>query len=98
MVMTAQQPMSSTEKRKAVSAVNRGLTLLCRNRYHDGLPVQDVLDLLHSAGFSETEELVGVYCGREGRVHEHVGSGVYLLFSWFKMEETGRYEVNAYVS
>jgi hypothetical protein len=86
----------TTNKNKAKNVVNKALWEMGKV-YHDGLPLQEVLDTLHNAGFTETEEVLGVYCGREGRATAFVGMGTYLSFSWFKMP-SGRFEVTAYVS
>ena len=88
--------MTTQEKRKAQRVVNNALHAL-GTTYHDGLPIGQVVDTLHAAGFTATENLEGIYCGREGRLAEHVGDNVYLSLSWYKMP-SGRYEVTAYVS
>ena len=89
--------MTTKERNQAKTAVNNQLADKFKT-YQDGLPIADVIALLNAAGFVETDGLVGVYCGRDGSVHEGVGEGVYLSLTWHKMEVTGRYEVVAYVS
>lgn len=89
--MTTQQ---LNKAKKTVNTVFNGM-----GNYFNGLPLDTMFDTLRNAGFEVTEEnLLGVYCGREGRVHEHVGHGVYFTMTYYKMEVTGRYEVVAYVS
>jgi hypothetical protein len=88
--------MTTTEKRKAKDAVN-GFLFDLGKTYQDGLPIGAIIEKLNSVGFTETEDLEGVYCGREGRVNATVGNGVYLTLSWYKMP-SGRYEVTSYVS
>jgi hypothetical protein len=77
-------------------AVNKELWTLTYNRYHDGLPLQAIDEILTCNGFNMLEE--AIYCGREGKVHEHVGGNTWFTMTWHKMEVTGRYEVVAYVS
>ena len=89
--------MTTQERNKAKTVANSKLDKMFKT-YQDGLPIQAVIDLLHSVGFTETDGLVGIYCGRDGNVHECVGNNVWLSFTWHKMEGTGRYEVVAYVS
>jgi hypothetical protein len=75
--------------------VNKELSNLCA-KYHDGLPIQQIDDILDAYDFKETEP--AIYCGRDGRSNEKVGDRTWLALSWHKMEESGRYEVVAYVS
>ena len=87
---------TTKQVKQAVKAVNDVLTEM--GSYFTGLPLAYMFDALRTNGFQVTEDnLLGVYCGAEGRVHEHVGDGVYFTMTWYKME-TGRYEVVAYVS
>jgi hypothetical protein len=64
--------------------------------YHSALPIDLIDAALVEAGFSPMED--AIYCGREGRVHEQVGPKTWLAMSWYRMEETNRYEITAYVS
>ena len=83
-------------ERKAQNAANDSLAGLSRI-YHDGIPVGLIVDILTANGF-DREPMDGIYCGREGRLHEQVGPKTWIALSWFKMERTGRYEITAYVS
>ena len=65
------------------------------NKYHDSVPLDTVNQLLTIYGFDELEPMI--LCGREGRLHEAVGSNRWLSLTWYKME-SNRYEVVAYVS
>lgn len=85
--------MDSKSERKAQTRVNRQLQQLAI--YHDGLPLTQIDNILADNGFSALEE--AIYCGREGKVHEQIGSKTWLLMTWYKME-SGRYEIVAYVS
>jgi hypothetical protein len=73
---------------------NRMLAAL-GTRFHDGVPLDTVNDILAAAGFDELEGML--LCGREGRLHEAVGRNRWLALTWYRME-SGRYEVIAYVS
>jgi hypothetical protein len=87
--------MDVTLERVQRKAVNTELAVLGRS-YHDSLPLSLIDGILTNHGFKSLEE--GIYCGREGRVHEQVGTRTWLSFSWYKMDHSGRYEVTAYVS
>lgn len=89
--------MTTSERSKAKNRVNKKLAIMGKV-YHDGLPIQQVIDILHESGFTDTDELNGVWCGRDGSTHAHVGDSVYIQISWHKMEISGRYEFIAYVS
>ena len=89
---------TTKETKQAVKAVNAFLEALTRNTYFNGLPLDVMFSKLVAHGFTVDENnLLGVYCGREGRVHEPVGLGVFFTMTYYKME-SGRYEVVAYVS
>ena len=84
---------NETKQRHAANeALNNEVSL----RYHDGLPIARIDRILRDNGFNATEP--AIWCGREGRVHEQVGSRTWLLVQWHKLENSGRYEVIAYVS
>jgi hypothetical protein len=76
-------------KQANVALYNLGRT------YHDGVPLNEVNDILTQAGFNRLDAFM--VCGREGRLHEDVGNNRWLSLTWYKME-SGRYEVVAYVS
>lgn len=87
---------TTKEVKKAMKAVND--YLMGMGQYFMGLPLDRMFEVLRANGFEVTEEnLLGVYCGAEGRVHEAVGAGVFFTMTWYKMP-SGRYEVVAYVS
>lgn len=88
--------MNAAQKRKAMKQANEGLYALTHNAYTPFLPITDVDSILTAAGFNSTEP--AIWCGHEGRSHEAVGFGVWLTLTWYKMPETGNYEVVAYVS
>lgn len=83
------------QMRKDLKWVNRVLSEMNHNTYHDGVPLDRVNDALRAHGFDELEAMW--VCGREGRLNEPVGREKYLTLTWYKME-SGRYEVVAYVS
>jgi hypothetical protein len=81
--------------RKAGKKVNNALFDLCKI-YHQGIPLDSIDEILTSNGFHSLEE--GIYCGRDGKINEEIGGGVYLALTWHKMDVTGSYEIVAYVS
>jgi hypothetical protein len=87
--------MTAQTERRNRQHVNSELHRL-GTKYHDSLPIQDINDILDAYDFRETEP--AIYCGRDGHSHEQVGDKTWLSLSWHKMEQTGRYEVVAYVS
>ena len=86
--------MDAIQERKAREAVNNALHAL--PIYHNALPLADVDAILTANGFKSLEE--GIYCGRDGRIHEQIGDRTWIVLTWFKMDVTGRYEINSYVS
>lgn len=87
--------MTTYEETKARRTVNVKLYRLGLT-YHNSLPIADIDHILQTSGFTETEP--AIYCGRDGHVVEKIGPHSYLSLTWHKMDETGRYEVVAYVS
>jgi hypothetical protein len=83
-----------TNERTQRNKANRMLAAL--PSYHNAIPNADIDNILSATGFSQLAE--GIYCGRDGQVHEQVGPNTWLHLTWHKMEETGRYEIVAYVS
>jgi virulence-associated protein VapD len=81
--------------RAAINRTNAELANLGRN-FHNSIPNADIDAILTRNGFQETQE--GIYCGREGRIHEQVSEKHWLTMTWYKMEATGRYEIVAYVN
>lgn len=90
--------------RPAATRANRALHELTSNRYYSAIPLDRIYDIVEGVGFEfDAEEKQCMLCGREGTASwdlswrgqpmNHV-----LIVSWYKMEATGRYEVNAYVS
>jgi hypothetical protein len=75
--------------------------------YHDRLPLTDLHRALQSHGVQLVQEdgtpFEAIFCGREGRTTIDTATldgqafQNCLVFSWYKME-SGRYEVNAYLS
>jgi hypothetical protein len=87
--------MTSAEEHKAQRRANRKLEEIGKV-YHNGLALAEIDAILTAEGFRAMEE--AIYCGREGGVHEQVGDRTWLRMSWHKKEETGRFEVLAYLS
>lgn len=87
---------------------NRGLDALTtpnhRTFYFDGVPIQEMLGIVERAGFGyDPDDGQMILCGREGRATVDLTVGGEpvehaLVFTWHKMDATGRYEIVAYVS
>jgi hypothetical protein len=86
--------MSTAERNRNRSRVSRELQQL--PIYHQWIPLATFDEILQKHGFDALES--AIYCGREGRAVCPVGHNTFLAFTWHKMEETGRYEIVAYVS
>jgi hypothetical protein len=84
-----------TTSKGSRSKANSGLATISR-KYHNSIPVQEINHALTSAGLQPMEG--GIFTGKEGRSHEQVGPNTWLSLQWHKMEATGRWEINAYVS
>ena len=85
----------SRAERVARNWANNELAELSK-RYHDGIPIREIDAILIENEFNPTHP--AIYCGREGSSHEQVGPNTWLSITWYKMEETGRYEITAYLS
>lgn len=85
----------SRAERSARNFANEALAELSK-RYHDGIPIREIDVILVLWEFDATE--AAIYCGRDGKSHEQVGPNTWLSLTWHKMEETGRYEITAYLS
>lgn len=59
------------------------------------IPLDRIDEVLTACGFDSLEPMI--LCGRDGSIHEPVGRNRWLALQWHK-HESGRYEVNAYVS
>jgi len=90
---TGDQPVRVESK--ARKAANNDLHRLTFNRYHDGLALYDIDQILEENGFKTLE--AAIYCGRDGSVHEQVGAKTWLSLTWHKMT-SGRYEIVVYLS
>jgi hypothetical protein len=90
---TSDQParVESRARRRA----NDALHALTFNRYHEGLALYDIDQILEANGFSPLN--AAIYCGRDGSVHEQVGPRTWIRLTWHKME-SGRYEIVVYLS
>lgn len=88
--------MSNTKLHNKVNAELGGV--LPNGKYFNGLPLEQLFDVLCANNLRVAEDnLLGVYCGAEGRVHARVGPQTWFTMTWYKMD-SGRYEVLAYVS
>jgi len=96
MADTNNMTRDKTEIRKAARKVNVELAKMGRV-YYDKLPVGRIIALLEENDF-DTENLEGIWCGHEGRVHESIGDGKFILVAWCRVGDNGRFELTSYVS
>lgn len=75
---------------------NKALDTLCK-KYYKSLPLDEIKKILKENEFNE-DAVDGIYTGREGKSHEQVGPKSWLTMTWHKMEESGNWEVVAYIS
>lgn len=75
---------------------NKEIIELCRS-YQDGIPVGAIRDILTMHGFNG-EAMDGIYTGYDGKIHEQVGPKTWISMTWHKLENTGKYEIVAYLS
>jgi hypothetical protein len=75
--------------------VNTALTKLTRNTYFPHIPVNEINQILTSAGFNQLED--GIYTGAEGSLVEKIGDKAHCMMTWYKMP-SGRYEIVIYVN
>lgn len=96
---TAAETLTPNQKLRAKRAINRQLYDMGFNTYYDSLGevIDTIGDMLINAGLDPTP-LGGMYCGADGRIHEHVGNNLWLTLGWHKMDVSGRYEITAYLS
>jgi len=95
--------MDAGEKRKAVAAVSKDLNTISGKYWKAlGLVTTAISDALAAVGFDSGEfedQMVHSTAGKkQGRIHVPVGNGIYLAMQFFKMEQTGNFEITAYVS
>lgn len=90
---------------RAATRANNALFDLITHKYFSAIPLDRIYDIVEAAGFTfEAEEKQCMLCGRDGRATWELfapnGHAVnhMLVVEWHKMERSGRYEVNAYVS
>lgn len=101
--------MKAHERRKISNALHP-----ITSTYHDYIPLQSVIDILNSFGYLLLQEdntpWSGLLCGREANTIFTIGKldtkderNMYapikngLYFYWYKLE-SGRYEVNMYIT
>jgi len=73
------------------------IVALTTNKYFQSIPAKEIGEILTKHGFDE-EAMFGIYTGRQGKIHEQVGPKTWISMTWYKMEESGKYEIVAYLS
>lgn len=81
---------------KSITGVNKELSNLTCSKYFPSIPLWEINSILTGNGFYGLSD--GIYCGRDGKIHEKVGFKEFLTLIWHKMEPSGNYEVIVYVS
>lgn len=89
--------MTVKAERKATRAASAAIYQLTTGRYFETLPVVEIKEILNAHGLNG-DAMDGIYCGREGRIHEPIGAVCAITMTWFRMETTGRYEIVAYAN
>ena len=83
---------SLTSRKNSVNKALHALGLI----YHQGLPIQEITDILNSNGFNG-EIMEGIYCGHDGRISENLTDRIGFNMTWHRMP-SGRFEIVAYIS
>lgn len=101
-------PRASNKATLAKSArkANEAIYDLIHNRYFSSVPLDQLFAAVEDAGLAfDPEEKAVILTGRDGRAtwqlfdpETNRPADHMLVLSWHKMENTGRYEVVAYVS
>lgn len=94
-----------------LAKIKRDFEKLMSKNYFDSVPLDEIQDLLEAQKLSLLQEdntvWSGLLTGRQGRTNINIGletpegyspSRYYLALQWYKMEGTGKWEVNAYFS
>jgi hypothetical protein len=90
--------------RSAAKRANDALHDLTAKQYFSAIPLDRIYDIIEEAGLTfDAEEKSCILCGREGKAtwelfFDGKPAKRMLVATWYKMEQTGRYEVVAYVS
>lgn len=74
---------------------------LCSNKYYDSIPIKDMSDHLKGLGINLESDFV--LTGRDGRTTlglsmNGAALGSMIALQWHKMDQSGRYEINAYLT
>lgn len=61
------------------------------------LPIAEIMGIINKYGF-DGSVLEGIYTGHEGKTHEKVGKNTWIVITWYRMPNSGKFEVIAYLS
>ena len=86
--------MTAAQEKNERKQANKMLQLL--PLYAEGLQLDAMNAVLEEHGFKTLEP--AIYCGRDGQSHEQVGDRTWVTFAWHKMENSGQFELVAYLS
>lgn len=91
-------PTETQIENKRKNQLNKYLGDICRKNYNNlGDPLSLINKAVKETGFS-TEAMDGIYCGRDGRMHDQIGKRTWISIQWHKFEDANRWEINAYAS
>ena len=94
----------TAELNKAHKKANKTLHELTYDTFFSAVPLDRVYDAVESVGFYiDPEEKSCILCGRDGQAKWSLFFGGkdakrWLILSWHKMDESGKYEITTYVS
>lgn len=92
--------MTTKRDRKEINRCTRRLNVELAKigkEHYDHLPIVRISNLVEEWGFS-ADELEGIYCGHEGRVHQSIGDGKFIVITWARVGDRNRFEIVSYVS
>ena len=88
---------SPTDIKALVQKINQQLDPIT-SKFQDRVPLGDITSVLSGNGLDPKAVQNGFQHNDEGRLHVSVGNDVYFTMTWYKFENTGRYEIVAYAS
>jgi len=99
------RPLDAKAAQRAAKIANDRIYDLVNNRYFQGVPLTELFEIVEAAGFRlDEQEKMCLLAGRDGKatwdLYGAPGQAVnhMLVVSWHKMDQSGSYEVVAYVS
>jgi hypothetical protein len=88
--------MATKTEAQRRNTANKELAAISR-KLHIGIPVKEIADILKKHEFDPVA-MDGIYTGHTGKMNEQCGKRTWIFLSWYKMPNSGKYEVTTYVS